>query len=167
LILWCRGAELNRRHTDFQSVALPTELPRHIEQSGVFYITGVTKNPLKIFVPAVRQALHPFRIQRSRQSLGRQRSGYCNSNGKTAPRRQISSILRRIFSETNREIELVDLMTGTGPILKQALSTGIIIQNRNKNLYARHISRMLFNQSDMMPLYYRILGGRRKRFLNG
>jgi hypothetical protein len=26
---WCRGAELNRRHTDFQSVALPTELPRH------------------------------------------------------------------------------------------------------------------------------------------
>ncbi len=28
--LWCRGAELNRRHTDFQSVALPTELPRHV-----------------------------------------------------------------------------------------------------------------------------------------
>ena len=27
--VWCRGAELNRRHTDFQSVALPTELPRH------------------------------------------------------------------------------------------------------------------------------------------
>src|SRR6266446_1959736 len=26
-ILWCPGAELNHRHTDFQSVALPTELP--------------------------------------------------------------------------------------------------------------------------------------------
>src|SRR5215218_10358983 len=24
---WCPGAELNHRHTDFQSVALPTELP--------------------------------------------------------------------------------------------------------------------------------------------
>ncbi len=24
------GADLNRRHTDFQSVALPTELPAHI-----------------------------------------------------------------------------------------------------------------------------------------
>src|SRR5438876_6568751 len=24
---WCPGTELNRRHTDFQSVALPTELP--------------------------------------------------------------------------------------------------------------------------------------------
>ena len=44
LILWCRGAELNRRHTDFQSVALPTELPRHLETrrteilSANFYI---------------------------------------------------------------------------------------------------------------------------------
>ncbi len=26
---WCPGAELNHRHTDFQSVALPTELPGH------------------------------------------------------------------------------------------------------------------------------------------
>ena len=25
----CRGTELNRRHEDFQSSALPTELPRH------------------------------------------------------------------------------------------------------------------------------------------
>ena len=28
---WCRGAELNRRHADFQSAALPTELPRHFD----------------------------------------------------------------------------------------------------------------------------------------
>jgi hypothetical protein len=33
LEMWCRGAELNRRHTDFQSVALPTELPRHSDCS--------------------------------------------------------------------------------------------------------------------------------------
>src|SRR5580658_545097 len=26
---WCRGAESNRRHADFQSAALPAELPRH------------------------------------------------------------------------------------------------------------------------------------------
>src|SRR5436190_9801194 len=25
---WCRGTELNRRHADFQSAALPTELSR-------------------------------------------------------------------------------------------------------------------------------------------
>jgi uncharacterized protein len=68
---------------------------------------------------------------------------------------------------TNREIDLVDLMAVTGPILKQALSTGIIVQNRDKNLYARLISQMLFNQADMMPYYNRILRERRKRFLNG
>ncbi len=27
---WCPGAESNRRHEDFQSSALPTELPGHI-----------------------------------------------------------------------------------------------------------------------------------------
>ena len=27
---WCLGAELNHRHCDFQSHALPTELPRHV-----------------------------------------------------------------------------------------------------------------------------------------
>ena len=27
---WCLRAESNRRHRDFQSLALPTELPRHI-----------------------------------------------------------------------------------------------------------------------------------------
>ena len=28
--LWWRGTESNRRHKDFQSFALPTELPSHI-----------------------------------------------------------------------------------------------------------------------------------------
>ena len=28
-ILWCRDQESNQGHTDFQSVALPTELSRH------------------------------------------------------------------------------------------------------------------------------------------
>jgi uncharacterized protein len=68
---------------------------------------------------------------------------------------------------TNREIDLVDLMTATGLILKQALSTGIIVRNSNKALYARLISRMLFNQADMMPYFDRTLSERRKRFLNG
>ena len=27
--IWCLGVESNRRHMDFQSTALPTELPRH------------------------------------------------------------------------------------------------------------------------------------------
>ena len=37
--LWCLGAESNHRQADFQSAALPTELPRHIESQnkGDFY----------------------------------------------------------------------------------------------------------------------------------
>ena len=29
---WCLESELNQRHVDFQSTALPTELSRHIRQ---------------------------------------------------------------------------------------------------------------------------------------
>ena len=35
-IFWCPGAELNHRHADFQSAALPTELPGH--SRSAFYI---------------------------------------------------------------------------------------------------------------------------------
>ena len=30
IVLWCLGAESNHRQADFQSAALPTELPGHI-----------------------------------------------------------------------------------------------------------------------------------------
>ena len=36
---WCRGAESNHRHWDFQSHALPTELPRHT----LFFCEKITK----------------------------------------------------------------------------------------------------------------------------
>jgi predicted nucleotidyltransferase len=68
---------------------------------------------------------------------------------------------------THREVDLIDLSVETGPILKQALSRGVIIQNDDKNLYARLISRMLFAEADMMPYYYRILRERRERFIRG
>ena len=32
-IMWCLRSELNQRHADFQSAALPTELQRHVEPS--------------------------------------------------------------------------------------------------------------------------------------
>ena len=31
--IWCLRSELNQRHADFQSAALPTELQRHVEPS--------------------------------------------------------------------------------------------------------------------------------------
>jgi uncharacterized protein len=76
-------------------------------------------------------------------------------------------LLEAFSSATHREIDLVDLTNATGEILKQALSKGVLIQNSDKSLYARIISRMLFNQADMMPYHDRILRERRERFLNG
>jgi uncharacterized protein len=76
-------------------------------------------------------------------------------------------LIAEFSAASNREIDLVDLTAVHGPILKQALTTGKIVQNRNKSLYAKLISRMLFNETDIMPYYNRILRERRKRFLNG
>jgi uncharacterized protein len=75
-------------------------------------------------------------------------------------------LMAAFSSATHREIDLLDLTSANGEILKQALSTGVVIQNLDKELYARHISRMLFNQADMMPYHDRILRERRERFLN-
>ncbi len=76
-------------------------------------------------------------------------------------------LLEALSVATGREIDLVDLTVSWGPILAQALSKGIVIQNLDTALYAGLISRMLFNQADMMPYYDRILRERRERFLNG
>ena len=41
---WCLGAESNHRHRDFQSLALPTELPRHFKAclaAHICYQTGL------------------------------------------------------------------------------------------------------------------------------
>ncbi len=75
-------------------------------------------------------------------------------------------LIEQFSSATSRDIDLIDLMTATGPILRQALSRGQIVQNHDKSLYARLISRMLFNQADMMPYHERILRERRERFIN-
>ncbi len=76
-------------------------------------------------------------------------------------------LVEALSAATGRDVDLVDLSVSWGPILAQALSKGIVILNLDTALYASLISRMLFNQADMMPYYDRILRERRERFLNG
>jgi uncharacterized protein len=77
------------------------------------------------------------------------------------------ALMEAIATATGRVIDLIDLMAVSGPILRQILSKGMIVQNRDKTLYASLISRMLFNQADMMPYYERTLRERRERFFHG
>ena len=48
---WCLRSELNQRHADFQSAALPTELPRHMAtkkglEPSTSSVTGWRSNQL-------------------------------------------------------------------------------------------------------------------------
>lgn len=76
-------------------------------------------------------------------------------------------LMEALSTATGCVVDLVDLTAESGPILKQALSKGKIVQNTDKSLYARIIARMLFAEADMMPYYRRILQERRERFLHG
>lgn len=77
------------------------------------------------------------------------------------------ALVEAFSTATNREVDLVDLLADSGPILRNALSRGVVVQNTDKLLYAKIISRMLFLEADVMPYHYRILRERRERFLNG
>jgi uncharacterized protein len=79
---------------------------------------------------------------------------------------ELLELAEEFSTAANRAVDLVDLAAATGVISQQALSTGVIIQNSDKDLYAKLISRMRFNQADMMPYHDRILRERRMRFLN-
>ncbi len=46
LLLWC-GAGSNRRHKDFQSFALPTELPHHLGTANIIKQMEIDKNTAK------------------------------------------------------------------------------------------------------------------------
>jgi uncharacterized protein len=66
-----------------------------------------------------------------------------------------------------RPVDLVDLQAVSGQILQQVLTQGQLIYCTDQILYAALIRDMLFNQSDMMPYYDRILAERRQAWISG
>ncbi|HMP73734.1 MAG TPA: nucleotidyltransferase domain-containing protein [Kiritimatiellia bacterium] len=63
------------------------------------------------------------------------------------------------------EVDVLDLQAVSGVILHQALTTGVLVFVRDHELYGDLISRMLFNQADMMPYVRRMMKERRDRFV--
>jgi len=65
----------------------------------------------------------------------------------------------------SRAIDLIDLQSVAGPILQEALCTGIVVKKDSISLYYQLIMRMWLNQADMMPLTRMIIINRCKRFV--
>ncbi len=74
-------------------------------------------------------------------------------------------LIEALAEIAGRPIDLIDLQVVSGPILQQVLTQGQLIYCNDQMLYAGLIRDMLFNQSDMMPYYDRILAERRKAWI--
>jgi predicted nucleotidyltransferase len=67
----------------------------------------------------------------------------------------------------SREIDIVDMRSVSGSILKQSLCSGILIKKESQQALVFLIKRLWYNQSDMMPLVDRIEKAHIRKFLNG
>ena len=76
-----------------------------------------------------------------------------------------TTLIEALAEITGRPVDLVDLQAVSGPILQQVLTQGQLIYCTDQMLYAALIRDMLFNQSDMMPYYDRMLAERRKAWI--
>lgn len=66
-----------------------------------------------------------------------------------------------------RDVDLIDLNTVSGPILSQALCSGVIIKKQSTVLYANLMKKLWYNQADMMPNIVMCMKAHSQRFLNG
>jgi predicted nucleotidyltransferase len=76
-----------------------------------------------------------------------------------------TALIEALAEISGRPVDLVDLQAVSGPLLQQVLTQGKLIYCTDRTLYAALIRTMLFNQSDMMPYYDRILAERRKAWI--
>ena len=66
-----------------------------------------------------------------------------------------------------RPVDLVDLSAVSGLILRESLTTGVLLVNRDPDRYAGFILKMWYNQADMMPNYYTMLKAQAEEFARG
>lgn len=76
-------------------------------------------------------------------------------------------LVNSLNSVLSHPVDLIDLHNVSGPILKQALCTGIVIKKTSPDSLALIIKKMWYNQADMMPNSLMILKSHCERFING
>jgi predicted nucleotidyltransferase len=72
-----------------------------------------------------------------------------------------------IAERLGTEVDLMDMARLNGLILRQVITTGKKILNKNPDLLAHYIKKMLFFSEDMYPNYQMILKAKAKRFAHG
>jgi len=73
----------------------------------------------------------------------------------------------RLESELRRDVDLIDLFSLSGTILKQVLRKGRVLIQTNPSELAKLVRKMIYNQADMMPYVSRTLIERQRRFIRG
>lgn len=73
----------------------------------------------------------------------------------------------RLHQKLLRQVDLVDLSTLSGTLLKQVLCHGRLLIKNDTNAYAALLQRMVYNQTDMRPYVTRTLLERQRRFVDG
>ena len=78
-----------------------------------------------------------------------------------------NNIYLTLEKSLGRDIDLIDLHSVNGHILKNILCKGEIIIKKSVPLLAFFLKKMWYNQKDMMPYTKMILKKQVKRFING
>lgn len=80
---------------------------------------------------------------------------------------QKMTLLGELAVALRREIDLVDLYKLHGTLLQQILTKGVIVYQQSDLVLYKLLKRMIYNQSDFMPLYRREMKKRVEQFVNG
>jgi len=80
---------------------------------------------------------------------------------------QKMELISRLERELHRDVDLVDLFSLSGTILKQVLRKGRVLIQTKSGALAELTQRMIYNQADMMPYVSRTLIERQRRFIHG
>ena len=78
-----------------------------------------------------------------------------------------NDVMIALSSALSREVDIVDMNSVSGTILKQALSSGIIVKKTSSITLAYLMKKLWYNQADMMPLVDRMTNAHIRRFIHG
>ena len=80
---------------------------------------------------------------------------------------QKMTMLSQLECGLKRAVDIVDLYSLSGTILKQVLRKGRVLVQPKPGARAELILKMIYNQADMMPYVSRTLIERQRRFIHG